>query len=61
MTSITYKMRKKSNLVPRTYWLSNSLDGAEHNKYIVNMRTCPGYKIVRGNSFQEFFKKVSMA
>ena len=33
MTSITYKMRKKSTLVTRKYWLSNSLDGAEHNKY----------------------------
>ena len=36
-TSITYKMRKKSNLVPRIYWLSDSLDCAEHNKYIVKI------------------------
>ena len=28
---------KKSNLVPRIYWLSDNLDGAEHNKYIVKI------------------------
>ena len=58
--SIALKIRKSLNLLPRTYWISNSLDGAEHNKYIVSITifengTSPEYKVVRGVNFQEAF------
>ena len=58
--SIALKIRKSLNLLPRTYWISNSLDGAEHNKYIVSITifengTYPGYKVVTGVNFQEAF------
>ena len=34
-------MRKMPNLVSRTYWIANSLDNAEHNKYIVEISMSP--------------------
>ena len=63
-------MRKKSNFLPSTYWLANSLDGAEHNKYIVKISLSHkplesehalGTRLSKVLVSKNLFKKISMA
>ena len=62
------KFRKqRSNLVPKKYWLSDRLDRIEHIKNMsitvfgvtqaIRKPTCPGRKVVRCFSLQDFFRK----
>ena len=36
-------MRKMPNLVPTAYWISNSLDNAEHNNTLLKIQCHPSY------------------